>query len=87
MTRVDSFRYVDFATAKVMQAWMAREPKRSIPWAPLARPLSEARLAITSSAASRSRPTGRSMRTGSVAIRGGETPPTARSRPAPVPAR
>ena len=87
MTRVNSFRYVDFATAKVMQAWMAREPKRSIPWTPLARPLSEARLAIVSSAGialATDRPFDAD---GSAAIRGGGTPPIARSRPARAPAR
>lgn len=50
MTRVDSFRYVDFATRKVMQAWIAREPSRSIPWTPIGKPLAEARLAMVSSA-------------------------------------
>lgn len=50
MTHVDSFRYADFATRKVMEAWMAREPKRPIPWTPLEVPLSEARLALVSSA-------------------------------------
>ncbi len=50
MTRVNSFRYVDFTTRKVMQAWIAREPRRAVPWTPLAKPLSEARLAIISSA-------------------------------------
>lgn len=50
MNRVDSFRYLDFATRKIMQAWMHREPERSIPWAPLRRPLSESRLCLISSA-------------------------------------
>ncbi len=50
MSTVDSFRYVDFATRKVMQAWMAREPERLVPWTPLARPLSELRLSVVSSA-------------------------------------
>ncbi len=51
MTRVNSFRYHDFSTRKLMQAWAAREPRRPIPWTALAKPLSEARLSIVSSAA------------------------------------
>lgn len=51
MTRVDSFRYTDFATRKLMQAWMAREPEREVPWTPLPKPLADARLAIVSTAA------------------------------------
>lgn len=51
MTIIDSFRYADFATRKVMQAWMDREPERTIPWAPLAKPLARSRLAMVSSAA------------------------------------
>ena len=47
---VNSFRYVDFSTRKVMQAWIAREPRRAVPWAPLSKPLSAARLAVVSSA-------------------------------------
>jgi D-proline reductase (dithiol) PrdB len=47
---VDSFRYVDFATRKTMQAWMKRESPDPIPWTPMARPLRSARLSIVSSA-------------------------------------
>ena len=51
MTAVDSFRFVDLGTRQVMRAWIAREPRRDPVWAPLAKPLSESRLAIVSSAA------------------------------------
>ncbi len=50
MAGVNSFRYVDFTTRKVMQSWIAREPRRDVPWTPLAKPLAEARLALVSSA-------------------------------------
>ncbi len=49
--RIDSFRYVDFATRKTMQAWMKREDPDPIPWVPLSKPLRESRLCIVSSAA------------------------------------
>jgi D-proline reductase (dithiol) PrdB len=48
---VDSFRYVDFATRKTMQAWMKRESPDPIPWTPMSKPLAESRLCIVSSAA------------------------------------
>ncbi len=50
MAGVNSFRYVDFTTRKVMQAWIAREPRRTVPWTPLKKPLAKARLALVSSA-------------------------------------
>ena len=48
--KVDSFRYVDFATRKVLQAWMGREDPGEIPWTPSMKPVSESRLAIVSTA-------------------------------------
>jgi D-proline reductase (dithiol) PrdB len=47
---VDSFRYVDFATRKTMQAWARREAPDPVPWTPMAKPLADSRLAIVSSA-------------------------------------
>jgi D-proline reductase (dithiol) PrdB len=48
--RVDSFRFLDFITRKIIQAWIQREPAREIPWTPLGKPLSESRVASISSA-------------------------------------
>jgi len=48
---VDSFRYVDFGTRKVMQAWMKRESPEPIPWTPMPKALRDSRLCIVSSAA------------------------------------
>jgi len=41
---------LDPATRRIMEAWVAREPKREIPWCPLPRPLTEATVALVSSA-------------------------------------
>jgi D-proline reductase (dithiol) PrdB len=49
--RVDSFKHLDPVSARVIRAWIARERFNSIPWAPLARPLAECRVALLSSAA------------------------------------
>jgi D-proline reductase (dithiol) PrdB len=51
MPHVESFRYVDFTTRKVMEAWMAREPEREPVWTPLEKPIAASRLAFVSSAA------------------------------------
>jgi D-proline reductase (dithiol) PrdB len=48
---VDSYRFVDFATRQVAKAWIAREPARDIPWAPLGKPLAECTVAVISSGA------------------------------------
>ncbi len=48
---VDSYRFVDLATRQLMRAWAGREPRREPVWTPLAKPLSESRLAMVSSAA------------------------------------
>jgi D-proline reductase (dithiol) PrdB len=48
---VDSFRFLDLASRKIVKAWMAREPKHSIPWTPLRKPLAECTVAFVSSAA------------------------------------
>ena len=47
---MDSFKFLDFATRKVMQAWSNREPVRPPVWTPLEKPLAEARIALISSA-------------------------------------
>lgn len=48
---VDGFRFLDFASRGVMKAWHDREPAPpELPWAPLARPLAECRVALISSA-------------------------------------
>ncbi len=48
---VDGFRFLDGATRRVMRAWLDREPvPESVPWAPLEKPLAEARVALISSA-------------------------------------
>lgn len=50
-TTVDSYRYLDLATTRIVKAWTKREPEHDIPWTPLTRPLSECRVALVSSAA------------------------------------
>ena len=47
---MDSFKFLDFATRKVMQAWTNREPVRPPVWTPLEKPLAAARIALISSA-------------------------------------
>lgn len=46
----DSYRFLDFASRKVMKAWAAREQPRPIPWTALTKPLSESKVALLSSA-------------------------------------
>jgi hypothetical protein len=46
---VDSFRFVDFLTRKVIQSWIALEDGGEIPWTPLEKPVSETRVAVVSS--------------------------------------
>jgi D-proline reductase (dithiol) PrdB len=47
---VDSFKHVDFATRKIVESWIRREPGRQIPFTPLAKPLRECKVALLSSA-------------------------------------
>ena len=47
---VDSYRFVDFITRKVIQSWISLEDPGEIPWTPLEKPLSESRVAVISSA-------------------------------------
>jgi hypothetical protein len=49
---IDSYRFLDFATRQIIRAWVAREEgqARPIPWAPLAKPLSQSTVALISTA-------------------------------------
>jgi D-proline reductase (dithiol) PrdB len=47
--KVDSYRFLDFFTRKLVRAWIDAEPQREIPWTPLSRPLAESRLTLISS--------------------------------------
>lgn len=47
--QVDSYRFTDFMTRKVVEGWIAREEPKKIPWTPLAQPLKESTLALISS--------------------------------------
>lgn len=47
---IDSYRFLDFATRQVMKAWAAREKAGVIPFTPLAKPLSECKVALLSTA-------------------------------------
>lgn len=46
---VDSYRFVEGITRRVIKSWIALEQPRQIPWTPLAKPLTECRLALVSS--------------------------------------
>ena len=54
---VNSYRFVDFMTRKVVEGWIAREEgeaketPREISWAPLRRPINESRVSLISSGA------------------------------------
>ncbi len=52
-SRVDPYRFVGFATRRMIKAWIDREPRREIPWAPLDKPLEQSTVALISSAAVR----------------------------------
>lgn len=47
---VDSYRFLDGITRRVLKAWAARESYREIPWTPLAKPLAESTVALVSTA-------------------------------------
>ena len=47
---VDSFRFLDPLTERVLKSWIARETPRPIPWTPLSKPLAECTVALLSSA-------------------------------------
>lgn len=48
--KVDSYRFLDRMTKKLVQTWIGLEAPREIPWTPLSRPLSESTVALISSA-------------------------------------
>lgn len=53
MQRVDSYRFVNRVTAKIVRAWVQRAqraPTPAVPWTPLPAPLSECTVALVSSA-------------------------------------
>ena len=49
---IDSYRFLDYATRQIIKAWVQRETQtaRSIPWAPLTKPLSRCTVALLSTA-------------------------------------
>lgn len=47
---VDSYRFLDRLTKKLVQAWIGLEMPQEIPWTPLSRPLAESTVALISSA-------------------------------------
>ena len=47
---VDSFRFINGITKRLIKTWIKMEEPRPIPWAPLSKPLSECTVALLSSA-------------------------------------
>jgi D-proline reductase (dithiol) PrdB len=49
---IDSYRFLDFATRQIIKAWVDREAqqRRTIPWTPLAKPLTECTVALITTA-------------------------------------
>jgi len=47
---IDSFRFLDRSSKKLVQSWIKMERPRPIPWTPLTKPLSECTVALISSA-------------------------------------
>jgi D-proline reductase (dithiol) PrdB len=49
---IDSFRFLDFASRRILEAWVEREARatRPIPWAPLKKPLSSCTIALIATA-------------------------------------
>ena len=50
MTTIDFYPFLDFLSAKVIRAWVAREVSRPAPFAPLRRPLAESTVALVGTA-------------------------------------
>lgn len=52
MPGIDSYRFLDFATRKIIKAWAGRDARvvRSIPWTPMAKPLCESTVALVTTA-------------------------------------
>lgn len=47
---IDSYRFLDFASRRIMKAWAEREKGGDVPFAPLGRPLRECTVALVSTA-------------------------------------
>jgi hypothetical protein len=49
---IDSYRFLDFATRQIIKAWVDREGRktRAMPWAPMAKPLSQCTVALITTA-------------------------------------
>jgi D-proline reductase (dithiol) PrdB len=47
--KVDSYRFLDRITQRLVKSWIARETPRQIPWTPLFKPLADCTLALVSS--------------------------------------
>jgi D-proline reductase (dithiol) PrdB len=50
LKQVDSYRFLDAMTKKLVQSWVGLEREREIPWTRLSRPLGESTVALVSSA-------------------------------------
>ena len=48
--KIDSYRFLDHLTRKLVQSWIGLEEPREIPWTPLSRPLEDSTVALISSA-------------------------------------
>ena len=48
--QVDSYRFLDRLTSKLVRTWIGLETPREIPWTPLTKPLEESTVALISSA-------------------------------------
>jgi D-proline reductase (dithiol) PrdB len=45
---VDSYRFLDTITRRLVKSWIKLEPQREIPWTPLSKPLAECTVALIS---------------------------------------
>lgn len=45
---VDSYKFLDGITRRLVKSWIKREPQREIPWTPLSRPMAECTVALVS---------------------------------------
>jgi len=52
---IDSYRFVDFATRRIMKAWAARQEPGVIPFTPMKKPLRDCTVALISTAGIRRR--------------------------------
>jgi D-proline reductase (dithiol) PrdB len=48
--QVDSYRFLDRLTRKLVQSWIGLDEPREIPWTPLSRPIEDSTVALVSSA-------------------------------------